>query len=528
MRSSGSLNSMTFLPIRRHLLLLPLISLCLCSPKPRERSLTLLGINDIYRIEGVAGGKAGGLARVRALRQRLEKNSGPVLVFHAGDALMPAAMSQAFQGGQMIDILNRLDGDGNAFDENMWMTFGNHEFDIKEAEALDARIEESQFVWLSGNIRFAEGPDGTPLIEAPNLQPMALVERSGIALGILSLVIDVKTQSYIRTFDDVTATAERMTAELRNRGAEVVIGLTHLEAVDDVALLEKLGDRGPDLIIGGHDHQHLALPGNGRWVLKADADAKTATVVTLTLGPKGLSVTHRWEPLDEAHVAPDPEVSSAVLDWFRKYDPDGKLTVPVGKTRVRLDAEETTIRRFETALGNWVADQMLDSMADHGAQIAFINSGTLRLNDIIFAGDPITKGHVNELLPYPQDLVVLPITGAMLDEILQHSVSNWNASGHFLQIAGFRFVHDTEAGHAGSIEMPDGDGWRRVAPEERILAVTSTFLAGGGDGYELLADTDPIARNGDLKDLLLRRLAAAGEEGIAPQVEGRIRLKPGN
>lgn len=48
--------------------------------------------------------------------------------------------------------------------------------------------------------------------------------------------------------------AKTYTAALRSEGAQVVIALTHLTVEQDFSLLESLGDKGPDVIFGGHEH----------------------------------------------------------------------------------------------------------------------------------------------------------------------------------------------------------------------------------------------------------------------------------
>ena len=94
-----------------------------------SRAFKILHLNDIYRIEGLADGR-GGLARVRTLRTELEQDCpGDVMITHAGDALFPSLLSRVFNGEQMIDALNSLDGNPDAFDARMFFTPGNHEFD---------------------------------------------------------------------------------------------------------------------------------------------------------------------------------------------------------------------------------------------------------------------------------------------------------------------------------------------------------------------------------------------------------------
>ena len=232
-------------------------------PAATDRTAVLVAINDVYRIEGVENGNVGGLARVRALRAELEKDHPDLVMLHAGDILFPSFASRMLEGEQMIAGLNGLDGDTAAFDERMFAIFGNHEFDkgkLKHAPMLDRRIEESQFRWLAGNVRFAKGADGKPLIDAPNLEPGRIVESGGIRLGIFGVTIPTLGIEYVEDFDGPQATVRRLTADLRARGAEVVIAVTHLNADDDRAILEKLPvPEGPDLIIGGHDHEHMAI-----------------------------------------------------------------------------------------------------------------------------------------------------------------------------------------------------------------------------------------------------------------------------
>src|SRR5215210_4687675 len=136
-----------------------------------ERTAVLLHINDVYRIEGLEEGKAGGLARLRTLRKELEKEHPDLLLLHGGDFLFPSFASRMYNGEQMISVLNALDGN-SGFDDRMLASCGNHELEkgkLKEAPMVDDRIEKSQFRWLGGNIIFKTGEDGKPLVEAPNL-----------------------------------------------------------------------------------------------------------------------------------------------------------------------------------------------------------------------------------------------------------------------------------------------------------------------------------------------------------------------
>src|SRR6185436_20138618 len=201
--------------------------------------------------------------------------------------------------------------------------FGNHEFELGllgQAPVLDQRVEQSQFRWVNGNVAFKAGADGAPLVAAANLAPSWIADSGGIRVGIFGLTVDSKKPEYASGFADPIETARRLTAELRGQGAEVVVGLTHLNARDDRRLLATLGAAGPDVIVGGHDHEHMACDAGGRLVLKADADASTATVIELTLAANGkLTVGHRLEPID-AKLAENCALAGRVEGWLSLHE----------------------------------------------------------------------------------------------------------------------------------------------------------------------------------------------------------------
>ena len=527
------------------LLLIVLIGGCTAHRAPGaagERTAVLVHINDVYRIEGVEGGTVGDLARLRTLREELEREAPDLIMTHGGDILFPSFLSRTYNGEQMIDVLNIMDGTPDGFDNRMFAVFGNHEFEkdkLKDAPLLDGRVEQSQFRWLNGTVVFANGSDGKPLIAADNLAQTWLVESGGIRLGIFGLTVGVKQPEYATEILGPIATAKELAADLRARGAKVVIGLTHLNVADDKDLLETLGADGPDLILGGHDHEAMATQAGGRWLFKADADARTAVVVRLALAPDGeLTVRHELRPLtDEAGLKPDPVVQARINGWLQRHEqafcgktgePMGCLEKVEGHTRVRLVAEENRIRGSETNLGDWIADRMVAAFASCGAQGAFINSGSLRLNQDLAPG-AITRRSIEELFAYATPVHLIRIDGSLLEQVADHAVRGWPGSGSWLQIAGFAYVHD-QSRDAKNLTLFAPGGDRPVDPAEPLLLVTGDYMvnpqAGDQDGYEMLSlgqvVKDCAADGKDLKDIVLEGLAAAEPAGIAPVADGRI------
>ena len=237
------------------------------------------------------------------------------------------------------------------------------------------------------------------MVSSPFLGDTAIVDCGGIKTGIFSATTAEKSAAYIERFLDPVQVATEKIRELREQGGvELVVALTHLPMDSDAALLEALGERGPDVVIGGHEHTHQQRVVGGRGIYKADADGRSAYLVTLRPAPAG-----RWEA--QAQLLPlgkdqpeDPQVQQRVEEKLRAHDelfcgkvkrPVGCLSDVVGQAKTKLVAEELEIRKYETNLGNWIADLARAAYPD--ADIAFLNSGALRLNQDIPPG-PIRRG----------------------------------------------------------------------------------------------------------------------------------------
>ncbi len=530
---------------------LTFLTACATAPPPAAApaagEAVLLAVNDVYRIEGVEGGAVGGLARLRVLRAELEREHPDLLLLHGGDLLFPSLLSRLYQGEQMIDVMNRLDGDAAAFDRRFFAVFGNHEFErdkLADAPLLDGRVEGSQFTWVSSNVEFAADAEGRPLVAAANLVPHTIVESGGLRIGIFGITTDVKKAAYITSFGDPVATAREQSAALRAAGAEVVVALTHLDWQQDEEILRQLGSAGPDLIVGGHDHERMAHEVAGRWVVKADADARTATVVRLRRGADGeIQVVHDFRRLSGRTPPEDPQVAAVVSEWLRRHEeqfcggqqppePADCLSQVLGRTRTHLAGEENAIRGEETSLGDWVTDTMVATLAGCGAEAAFVNSGTLRLNQDLAAGSEITRRHLEELFGFPAPLRLIRLDGRTLDKVTQHAVEGWPGKGWWLQVSGFAFVHDTGRKAASNLTRLAPDGARPVAPEDQLLVATTDFLLdphGGQDGYTMLGPDQVVecaASGQDLKAVVRQALAAAEPQGIAPETDGRICRAP--
>ena len=540
-----------WLSVARAASLLVLLGVAGCASSPpagapaAERSITILTMNDVYRIEGLDDGKVGGLARLRTLRAELEASApGRVLLLHGGDVIFPSLLSREYQGKQMIDVMNLLDGDATPgrIDERMLVVFGNHEFDSESCATpphLQARVAESDFLWLSSNVAPSRCPDGRPRVTGVNVLHARILDVGGIRVGLFGLTIPIPLKDV--AFLDPLATATALTADLRRRGAEVVIAVTHLPKEEDERIYAALRERGLDLIVGGHEHEHMALPPGGTpRIFKADADAATAWVITLRLGSDGgVRVEPSLRKMDDA-IRPDPAVAGRVAQWLERHaaefcakqgKPASCLAEPLATTRTPLIAEEEKVRGAETSLGNWVTDLMRAAFTACGADAAIINAGSLRLNHDLPRGTTITRRHVEELMQFPTPLYLVELGGAQLQRAMENAISQPGA-GRWLQVSGLAFVHERSATPPRVSKLFVSPSGGRPAvdlmqhPEQRVRVVVNEYitreLAEGFVGIlPPVAQALPCAASGtDLKALILTTLTAQGS--IAPTAEGRI------
>lgn len=531
------------------------------TPEPTPKHAVLLTINDIYRLNGVGEPPLGGLPKVRTLRKELELEHPDLLLLHAGDFLSPSLLGRLYKGDQMIDAMNLLDGDATANDERLFVIMGNHEFDDNRCNRkakLPAQVDASQFTWLNANLDFSECEEMKALANHPKMIPSKIVESGGIKIGIVGLgrsrAMDNKAKYPTMASDtEQLVMAEKLVTEMREAGAQVVVALTHGSRndeplfLDDPELLRTIP--GIDLIVGGHDHDAMSFKVDDRWVFKADSDARSAWRIDIKWNAAGaLDISGTKVMLDDS-VKGDPAMLALIDKWVKRHDGEycpklglatGCLDEELGATKTHLEGEELANRARETALGNWVADEI--RKATGGAGVVFANSGSLRLNHDIFAGADIKRRHIEELIAYDANMVAYEIEEGNLYKSIAHSIAN-RGEGAWTHFSGVRVKLEGSLGNETVTEvwMRVGDDWvaldETAATPRRI--VSTAFLLCGGDRHPFgivsggdddscrkdLAANHEVEIDGKkvpLKATLYAALAAAPDGEISPTINGRI------
>ncbi|MCF6300636.1 MAG: 5'-nucleotidase C-terminal domain-containing protein [Proteobacteria bacterium] len=502
------------------------------SNNKQNKPLLVLAINDVYLASGVDNGKSGGLARVKTLRSQLLADGNDVLLLHAGDFIYPSFDSRIDDGFLMIQAMNLLDGDEKSFDPDMLVVFGNHEFDktkLKDIPLLQNNLKQSDFAWLDSNIHWK--PQG---IRSEKLLNYAIKQYGNLKVGVFGFTTDIQHPKYIDSFDGYEQTAKKYVPLLRNQGVDVVIALTHHWLKDDKAMMELDEKYRPDLIIGGHEHTSQILKINGNWIVKADADATTAAVVEVYKEKnQNIKISPNLAVLDN-NVEADQMILASVLKNqiinATKYCPNKSLPSDclegiLGYTKVKLIAAEEEIRKYETNLGNLLADIALDTFAHCGAEVAVLNSGSIRLNQNIPAGSAIRQKHLEGLFPYATNLKLIQIDGKTLKAMLKHDINFWTANGHWLQISGFSFTHNPEQQSFSQVRL---NGQKNLIDDDQLIKmVVPNYLIDKNtnhDGYTMIDESMILkcdATGSTMKELFPQYLAKY-PAGISPVIDHRI------
>lgn len=477
------------------------------TPPPVTR-VTLLQLNDVYQISPVDRGKRGGLARVATLRKRILAEQPNTLFVLGGDTLSPSVASNLFRGKQMVAAWNALGLD--------YAVYGNHEFDFGP-EVLRERMRESRFTWLGANV--IDRATGRIFADTP---ATVLREVGGIKVGILGVVTETTAFSSQAgagvEFRPAVATAIRLVRELRRRGAQVVIALTHLPMSDDKALARAAQ---PDVIMGGHEHEILQSMVGRTPIFKVGSDARDLGRVDLNLDPRSgrlLSVDWSLIPVTDA-VPPDPEAAEAIGVYEKELS--AALDKPVGRTDVELDARQVTNRTGETNLADFIADTY---RRQTGADTALFNGGSIRSNTTYGPG-VLTRRDVLSILPFENPIVKIEVTGATIRAALEHGlgrIAEDREDGRFPQVSGIRYVFD-ERRPAGSRITGVTVGGAPLDDAKTYTLATNIYVLGGGDGYTMFRGARALItpEEGQVEPAVV--ISALGAvPSIAPKTDGRI------
>ena len=504
------------------------LSACATAPQTATPGLTFVHLNDTYRVGAVEDGDAGGFSRVVTLVRELQREGREVRILHGGDFLYPSLESQLWNGLQMVDAFNFMDAVAP-----MYVVSGNHEFDRRGPEQVNAAVKASQFDWLGDNyvLKTGDADVDTALHQAFTFQSGD--KTVGVFALLLAPIDGGNKRDYLEYDTDYVAVAGQTMDKLEAKGVDMIIGVTHLHMWKDVEIAG-LKATHPKLafIVGGHEHEPEYSPGSdtSAIVMKGASNARVVWAIDVDFDNAGqATIRERQVELDQS-IALDPEYEVLAGKWRgRLLEKFPFLEARIGTAALPLDGREVTVRNEESNWGNFIADQMRAAFGEP-ADLAFINGGTLRIDD--FIEDDILFEDIGRTFGFSSFLRQTSVTGAEFRRVLEAGYRGHGSSkGYFPQVSGFRVCIDrsrSEGDRIVSLQVPTDGGWEEIIADREYSVVVPDYLYGGGDGYDVPKDRPATPPGSELKYLVLDgvlRAQAQGEKVGAPVDPAKPRFR---
>lgn len=476
------------------------------------------------------------------------------LLFDSGDVFSGTLYFNEYRGQADIKFMNYMGYDA--------MTFGNHEFDLGEADGHHKRlaefIEAANFPFVSSNVDVSADADLSPLYtggvsedpKASEIYDGLVYEINGEKVGVFALTTeetaDISSPLDV-TFENYIESATEMVQAFEAEGIDKIVVLSHLGYRDnpesnDIRLAKEVD--GIDVILGGHSHTELEKP--VLIIEDEDGNAKEPTLISHTfqyanflgtlnvdfdedgviVGCEGQLVSIS-DQKDDAEAAEMLKAYSETVDQIMEEEIGATALAELENPR-----GDVSVRNSETALGNLITNGMLDQAKRVNSDVvmAVTNAGGIRaaINE-----GPITTGEVMTVLPFGNTVATIQLTGAELIEALEHGVRLApGENGGFLQVSGLRYEYDSSlpAGErVVSVEVQDGDSFVALDEEAEYVIATNMYIAKGGDGFDVFETAYDDGRVQDLgisdwenfRNYLIKH-AEENDGKIEVKTEGRI------
>ncbi len=503
-----------------------------------EYKLTILHTNDFHaRFEPISkydsgcseeknleGACFGGSARLVSAVGAARERAGNSILVDGGDQFQGTLFYTYYKGKIAAEMMNKLGYDA--------MTVGNHEFD-DGPEVLRGFMDAVDFPVLMSNADVS----GEPLL-AGTLAKSTVIEKAGEKIGLIGLTPqdtdELASPGPNVIFTDPSHAVQGEVDKLTAMGVTKIVVLSH--SGYDVDQRVAANTNGVDVIVGGHSNTYLSntsdrakgpyptMVGNTA-IVQAYAYGKFLGELNVTFDDAGEIVSAQGEPLImDAAITEDAETQARITQLAGPLEEIRQKVVALSAGLI--EGDRSVCRVQECAMGNLVADAMLDRVKDQGISISIANSGGVRAS--IDEGD-VTMGEVLTVLPFQNTLSTFEVSGQTVIDALENGVSQVEeVKGRFPQVAGLKFTWDASiAPNEGRIQsvmvMMQGE-WRAIDPAATYGVVSNNYVRGGGDGYKMFRSADNVYDFGpDVADVLAEYLAQSGP--YAPYVDGRITRK---
>ncbi|KAB5590807.1 E3 ubiquitin-protein ligase [Ceratobasidium theobromae] len=405
-------------------------------------------------------------------------NSGELesLLLFSGDLFNPSVESSVTYGGNMVHLMNEIMPDASVpgnheFDVSLITLFRivyRPFLSITSSSAANALTLWFNSPWVASNLRLKDPPGK----KIKRLHPYIVIERPGLRIGVIGLVsadswrkTNTKVQEGLKRSEMLDA-CKALVPQLRKpkdekgEGCDLVFALTHALHTEDIELAKAVGaypgelekcrdiDFGVDILFGGHDHDYFLGKGvkrgfgselrndgikpndddDGVLIIKSGYDFFDLSEVEVEVAEiyeaehrkkvvKSVTVSRHHFKAPTAGEEPVPTGPSAITRMLKHQLNDEvieALAEPVATLAADIHMNSKLTRREETALGNWIADSLLDWYCKHKSKQAgpkslvptvfVMNGGAIRGNGTLDRENHLLARHIIQLLPFDSSL----------------------------------------------------------------------------------------------------------------------------
>ncbi|KAI9008090.1 Metallo-dependent phosphatase-like protein [Gaertneriomyces semiglobifer] len=509
-------------------------------PAIKKNSMTVLATNDIHthldqfnsggtdcREKDIVANKCyGGAARIQHVVNEFRSKNDNVVLLDAGDQFQGTLFFEVFGGRASADIMNQLGYSA--------MSLGNHEFD-KGVDTLVEFVKELDFPVVNSNIDMSTAP----ALSDAGVKPYTILEEYGVGVigYITNTTASITTGAKDIVFRNPAPVVQEYIDELHAKGIKRIICVSHNGYDHDQYLAQNT--RGISLIVGGHSHSLLHSNSSlEQWVgpyptKVTNLDGKSTYIVqSHRYGDYLGHVQLEWDPvthdlvnltgesilLDQAVPIHEP-THLKVQEWKKAFEQLTKQIVGFATA----DFPNDGCKAGECAIGNLIADSMLDAQRSVGGQIAFTNSGGIRAG--ISQGN-ISYADVITILPFGNLLVQFDYTGAEVKQLLERVAAGVTEAGlpvvSIPQWSGIQWSYNPALpaySRVVSADLINADGTREpIDASKTYKMVTSDFVTGGGDNIIPKVEKPVMGLS---QDVVLNQYLGKVKT-VTPKIEGRF------
>lgn len=431
-----------------------------------------------------------GLPAIATFVREMREQNPNILVLDAGDINTGRPESNFFNAEPDIIGYNYIGYDV--------MTLGNHEFDISR-DLLKKQMKLAQFPFISANIKTKAGDYLTT--------PFVIKKFQGFTVGIFGLTtketetLGSPDNTKDLVFEDEVIAANKMVAELKAKGADIIIALVHMGLYDNNGLGSRriaAKVKGIDLIIDGHTHSQIEQPVYesgvpivqawcwGMYMGEAHVKIKDKKVINFTWKPEPVNLKTKVKKDDGTSeltfISKEYPEDQTLLGMLQPYADkvDAVLSEVIGKAEENFFNGKS--RSMETELGDMVADSMVWFTRNQNVDFAIQNGGGIRAD---LPKGEIQKKVIYEILPFDNSIMVLKLTGSQVIKLFDYVAMIPNGNGAFSQVSkGVSFTINYETKKCENL-LINGN----PVDEKKMYSVaTNSYMAAGGDGYSVFKE----------------------------------------